>query len=282
MSCIPLVLNDYELTALLHEDVPFGDLTTSALAIDTCSGSVCFSARDDMVACGTEEAARLFELCGATVQLACYSGQTAPSGTILLTATGQAHALHRAWKTAQTVIEWCAGIATEAAHLITAARQGHPTVQVAATRKNRPGQRQLSVKAIHAGGALMHRCGLSETILIFHEHRVFLQQQAPEQVLCKLRQRCPEKKIVVEVNDHDEALRWAQADVLQLEKFSPAAVAEVATACKQHNPSLVIAVAGGVHTSNAHAYAQAGASLLVTSAPYLAPPRDVQVQFTIT
>ena len=36
----------------------------------------------------------------------------------------------------------------------------------------------------------------------------------------------------------------------------------------------------GVNAGNAGAYAAAGADLLVTSAPYWAKPRDVQVRFT--
>ncbi|MDU1803205.1 MAG: ModD protein, partial [Bradyrhizobium sp.] len=41
-----------------------------------------------------------------------------------------------------------------------------------------------------------------------------------------------------------------------------------------------IAAAGGVNAQNAAAYAAAGADLLVTSAPYLARPCDVQVRIT--
>jgi molybdenum transport protein len=39
----------------------------------------------------------------------------------------------------------------------------------------------------------------------------------------------------------------------------------------------VIAAAGGVNAGNARAYVEAGANVLVTSAPYLAPPCDVAV-----
>lgn len=38
-----------------------------------------------------------------------------------------------------------------------------------------------------------------------------------------------------------------------------------------------IAAAGGINAVNAEAYARAGARILVTSAPYSAPPRDVAV-----
>lgn len=38
------------------------------------------------------------------------------------------------------------------------------------------------------------------------------------------------------------------------------------------------AAAGGINAGNAAAYAQAGADVLVTSSPYVAKPRDVQVR----
>jgi hypothetical protein len=36
--------------------------------------------------------------------------------------------------------------------------------------------------------------------------------------------------------------------------------------------------AGGIHAGNVAAYARAGADIVVTSSPYLAKPRDVQVR----
>jgi molybdenum transport protein len=41
----------------------------------------------------------------------------------------------------------------------------------------------------------------------------------------------------------------------------------------------LLAVAGGIRADNAAEYVSAGADLLVTSAPYTAPPKDVQVIF---
>src|SRR4051812_38071943 len=77
----------------------------------------------------------------------------------------------------------------------------------------------------------------------------------------------------------DAALAYARAgaDVVQLEKFTPEATAQVvsAIASLSHRPLLV--AAGGVNATNAAAYATAGADVLATSAPYAAPPRDVQV-----
>jgi molybdenum transport protein len=42
----------------------------------------------------------------------------------------------------------------------------------------------------------------------------------------------------------------------------------------------LVAAAGGINAGNAAAYARAGADVVVTSAPYLARPRDVQVRIS--
>jgi len=127
----------------------------------------------------------------------------------------------------------------------------------------------------------MHRNGLSETLLVFAEHRLFLGQERPIETVARLRRQCPEKRVVVEVTSVEEALAWADADVLQLEKLPPDQVAEIATALADRSSDTVIAAAGGINADNAEAYARAGARLLVTTAPHLAPPRDVQVRFSL-
>jgi molybdenum transport protein len=156
-------------------------------------------------------------------------------------------------------------------------------VPVACTRKNVPGTKAISVKAVRAGGATMHRLGLSETLLVFHEHRLFL-NETPAATVARLRAAEPEKKVVVEVADVPEALCWASAgtDVLQLEKFTPQDVAACREALAEIGLRPLLAAAGGISASNAAAYVKAGAELLVTSAPYTAPPRDVQVDFQPT
>jgi molybdenum transport protein len=264
---------------LLAEDVPFGDLTTDALGIADAPGTIRFFARDPMTVCGVEEAVRMFQLCGADAAAHAASGDTAPPETLLLQASGPASALHRGWKSAQTLMEWCGGMASRAADIVAAARRGHPDALVACTRKNVPGNRRLAVKACKAGGAVMHRNGLSETLLVFAEHRQFLGDEPPAITLARLRRLCPEKRVVVEVATPEEALTWADADVLQLEKFTPAQVAGTVAALAERGSAAVVGAAGGVNAGNAEDYVRAGARLLVTTAPHLAPPRDVQVRF---
>lgn len=269
-----IVLSDSALDALLAQDVPYGDLTTDSLGIADQPARMSFAARAAMVLAGSEEAARLVEKAGGRVTRVSPSGASLEAGTVFLEADGPAGALHRAWKVAQTLTEYASGIASRARRIVDAA----PGVTVACTRKNFPGAKDLSVKAVIAGGAVMHRLGLSETLLVFPEHRAFL-PGPPEDWIAALRRKAPEKKIVVEAGSVEEAVALAKAgaDVIQLEKLPPEAAAAVIAATRALTPPPVVAPAGGVTEANAAAYAAAGCRLLVTSAPFFGPPADVKV-----
>jgi molybdenum transport protein len=280
---VATVATRFELEALLQDDVPHGDLTTDALGIGDIPGAMQFAARDPMVVALAEDAAALIELAGGRVELLATSGSVLEKGTPILRAHGPASALLRSWKVAQTLIEIWSGVATEAHAIVQAARAVTPLVAVACTRKNVPGVKRFAVAAVRAGGAVMHRLGLSETVLLFPEHRAFLGDRPLKDIVQQLRRSAPEKRLVIEVTSVDQAVAAAAAgfDVIQTEKFPPEQIAAlVARLSVADGTSVrpVIAAAGGINSVNAAAYAMAGADVLVTSAPYTARPRDVQVE----
>ena len=264
------------LDRLLAEDVPNGDLTTLALGIGGMPGVMEFRARCDMVVAGIEIAADMIRRVGADASTLVPSGSKAKAGTLLLTAKGPAAALHQSWKAAQTLTEILSGIATATRALVDAVEAVDANVRVACTRKTVPAARQLSMIAIRAGGAVPHRLGLSETILVFAEHRVFLPGVSLKEMAARLRREAPEKKLAIEVTSVAEARDAIEAgfDIIQLEKMTPADVASV-----NRGPSagVLLAAAGGVTPGNAGEYVRAGAGLIVSSWPYTAKPADVAV-----
>ncbi|MGO8910757.1 MAG: ModD protein [Bradyrhizobium sp.] len=278
---MPTLASRAELEELLADDVPYGDLTTDALGIGAVSGSMQFTARDAMVLALAEDAAAIIELAGCRVELFASSGTVLEQGSPILTAHGPASALLRSWKVAQTLIEIWSGVATDARAIVAAATAVAPNVAVACTRKNVPGTKRFAVAAVKAGGAVMHRLGLSETVLVFPEHRAFLGNEPFVGLVERLRRAAPEKRLVIEVTTLEAAIVAAAVgfDVIQAEKFTPdqiaLLVARVATTARSRP---VVAAAGGIHAGNVAAYAQAGADVVVTSSPYLARPRDVQVR----
>jgi molybdenum transport protein len=271
-----------QLERLLLDDAPHGDLTTEALGVADRPGLMRFVARDPMVAALTSETANILEIAGAQVALHVRDGQALSGGDEILSARGSASALLRGWKVAQTLIEIWSGVATSARAIVEAARAVAPEVCVACTRKNTPGVKEFAVAAVKAGGATMHRLGLSETILVFPEHRAFLPNESLTDLSARMRAAAPEKKLVIEVKSADEGVAAARAgfDVIQAEKFPPGDISALVAAMRDMASPPIIAATGGINASNARDYALAGARLLVTSAPYYAPPRDVSVRIS--
>lgn len=279
----PYTLPDAELERLLLDDAPCGDATTFALGIGERPGRLVMRARYDMTVCGSEEAVRMGELRGARAEgPVVASGGWLAAGERILTLRGTAASLHASWKTAQTLIEYLSGISSCAADILAEARRANPACGVACTRKNFPGTKAAAMKAVLCAGASPHRLGLSETLLVFAEHRAFLPGEAPADTVRRLRRQWPERPVVVEVSGEAEAMRWieAGADVIQLEKMPLETLARLRASLPERPGRPRLAAAGGITPANAHAHAAAGADVLVTSAPYFAPPRDVAVSLT--
>ena len=183
----PYRLPDPALEAILGEDTPEGDATTFALGIADRPGVLEYRARGPMTLCGSEEAARMGQLRDLIIAgPVAASGSVLDAGQLILRLEGRAAALHAVWKTSQTLMEYLSGIASATAAIVAAARRGNPAASVACTRKNFPGTKAAAIKAILCGGATPHRLSLSETLLVFAEHRVFL-DESPTATLARLR-----------------------------------------------------------------------------------------------
>lgn len=278
----PLRLPDSEIERLLDEDMRFGDLTTRALGMGDIPGRMTFTARQDLVFCGADEASRLLSRAGARVVFAARTGGHKSKGALLLEAEGSAAALHAGWKMAQTVMEWASGVTTLTYEIVAAARAVTPQIAVLCTRKSVPFTRQLSLKAVLAGGGEIHRLGLFDTIMLFPEHCAFLKSPVDlSAAIAMLRERVPERAVMVEVTSEADALAAAEAlaDVIQLEKFEPMAVRRLVEKIrKRPDGRPVIAAAGGINARNVADYARSGADTLITSAPFYAKPLDIQVR----
>ena len=274
-----LYFTQAELDRFIEEDLPYHDETTRALGIGSQPGELEFAAkRAGFVLCCVEEAARMAQSLGASAEVLRRSGSDVAPGEIFLRVRGEALVLHRLWKVVQTLMETASGIATRTRAMVDAAREANPAVCVATTRKALPGMRKLMFKAVLAGGGIIHRAGLSETLLVFEQHRVFLADEPLARSFARLHRASPEKKIMVEAEHLDEALAYAEAgaDVLQMEKLPPEALAEAVRVLRERYPRLVISATGGITAQNAAAYAACGVDLLVTSHPYHAPPVDIR------
>ncbi len=273
-------LPDREIERFIEEDVPYGDLTTSLLGIGAVRGEISFTSRENTVLCCTEEAARVLEKSGAGIFCCMESGTCIMPGVTFLKAQGPAANLHTAWKVALNLLEYGSGIATRTHAIVTKARQANPGIVVVTTRKSFPGTKKIAIKAIMAGGAMPHRLGLSETILVFGRHRSFLPgSQSFADTVSSLKKRAPEHKVIAEADSFDEALSFAcsGADVVQVDKMKPEILSELAERIHRESPGVAVSAAGGINADNASVYAATGIDIMVLSSVYFGKPSDIAV-----
>ena len=273
---------DSFIEGLAAEDLGIMDVTTEALGIGDAKGALeCFPKRRCVVA-GVEEAARVLGVCGARADALRESGSELEPGTVFLRAEGTAGGLHASYKAAQNIMEYSSGIATRCAAMVKNARLASRRVEVSVTRKHFPGTKQLSLKAALSGGASVHRLGLSDSILVFDQHRVFMGgNEGFAARVSEISRRFPEKKIAVEAGSPEEALLFAEAgaDVVQCERFEPGLLKLLVPKLREINPNIKILAAGGINADNAYDYAASGVDVLVTSWVYFGNPEDIKMRF---
>lgn len=267
-------LTYHELQAFITDDIPYLDLTTHLQEIKGKQAKLSIYTREDIILSSIEEAyiiAKLFDcrIENATLQ----SGVKLLSGHVLITIAGEYNAIHQAWRSIQIILEYSCKMATYAYEMLQAIRQVNPHCELLATRKSFPFAKRFCIKSIMVGGALPHRLGLSETILLFDHHRkVYSDTQTFYDSLVLLKTKAPEKKIVVESTTLDDAIMLMQhhADVLQLDKMELCDIQKIVEYRNAHYLSIKILVAGGIELHNAQQYAALGIDAIVTSKLYSA------------
>lgn len=233
------------------------------------------------IVAGVALAKKLLAKLELNAQVFLNDGELAEQGQTIIEVNGIGEQLHQAWKVVQLVLEWSCGIAQYMAEMVANAKAANPNAVVACTRKSIPNTRKLATNAVLIGGGHIHRQGLSETILLFSNHRHLCASPNDfSAMVATLKRNAPENKITVEADSLEEevpAILAAQPDIIQLDKFSLEEVKQVIEWAQQAQSPCQISVAGGVNKQNVAEYATLGINLFITSAPYYAMPEDIKV-----
>ena len=153
-----------------EEDMPNGDITTIATVNADAIAEGDFKAKADGVICGIEIARRSFELSGGGVEFTAFvsDGDYVNSGDVIAHVKGNARSILMGERTALNLMQRASGIATATRKAVMTV-EGY-TTRVTDTRKTMPGLRLLDKYAVRIGGAVNHRFGLSDGILIKDNH----------------------------------------------------------------------------------------------------------------
>lgn len=264
-------LNDSELLEYIREDLPYFDLTTHLLDIPTKQVTLSILTRDNILTACTEESARVAELLGCSVKSMVSSGVKLKPKDLLLELEGPHEAIHKAWRLCQILLEHSCGLATQANKMLTLAQAVNPECEIYVTRKSFPFSKRFMIRSLICGGVLPHRLGLSESILIFSQHRdLYKDENSFKEALQNIKKHSIEKKLTVEsetIEDAKELLHLG-VDVLQMDKCSIDVLEEIVAYKNTHFPHANILAAGGVNISNVVKYAKTGVNAIVTSSLY--------------
>jgi nicotinate-nucleotide pyrophosphorylase (carboxylating) len=154
----------------LREDVGEGDVTTLSTVDPTSRGRALITQKAPGVVFGLRAAELVFAQLDpqASSEQLVVEGSWREQGGPVLAVTGSAAALLTGERTALNFLGHLSGVATMAAR---ACREVEGTgARVLDTRKTTPGLRALEKQAVAAGGAVNHRFGLFDAILIKENH----------------------------------------------------------------------------------------------------------------
>lgn len=269
-----IYITDETIDKLIKEDTPYIDLTSMVLGVGDELGEIRFMSREDGVMACSEEVVRILEKLDIEVTKTLRSGEAIKAGESLIVGKGKASNLHIAWKVCQNILEYCCGMATRTKKLVDKATD----VSVVTTRKIFPGTKELSIKAILSGGAYPHRLGLSESVLIFEQHLNFyggIDKVAKN--MSDIKKKACEKKVVVEVENLEDALRLCEAGVdgLQFDKLEADELKNCVKELRKINKDILLIGAGGINEKNISEYAKTGIDAIATTAAYFGKPLDM-------
>lgn len=270
-----MYFSDESIDRFIKEDVPYLDLTTLILNLAGKKGKIKFICREEAIICGTEEVLRIFDKLNISSLNYLPSGSKVQPQTGVIEGEGKVEDLHMVWRASMNILEYASGIATRTNRMLNKARQANPKIEILATRKIFPGTKELSIKAVAAGGGLPHRLGLSETILVFKQHLNFI--GGIEGLINRTKDYTCDKKFLVEVETVEEALLLCQAgiDGIQFDKIPLDELKKVVELIRSKNDNITLLAAGGINENNAELYAVTGVNGLVTSSMYYGKPVDM-------
>ena len=153
----------------LAEDIQGGDITTRNIFLENKNATAEVFARETMILCGLDVFQAVFKKLDTNATFSSEKfndGDEIVAGEIIVKVECDVIALLEGERSALNVLQWLSGIAT-LSHKY--AKKAAP-VKILDTRKTTPGLRMFEKYAVACGGAINHRFGLYDEVLIKDNH----------------------------------------------------------------------------------------------------------------
>ncbi|MFQ4137764.1 carboxylating nicotinate-nucleotide diphosphorylase [Nodosilinea sp. PGN35] len=271
------------LQAWLREDVGRGDWTTAGLgALAQRPGQAVWVTRAPGVVAGLPLAQRLFQQLDAEVGFVPLidDGDPCAQNTTIAQISGSLAALLTGERVALNLVMRLSGIATATRQYVE--QLAHSPTQFVDTRKTTPGLRQFEKYASRVGGAVNHRMGLDDAVMIKDNH--IAAAGGIRAAVAQIRPAIP-YPMTVEVETSsleqvDEAIA-CPVDIIMLDNMSPEVMKTAVERIRQHRPAVKIEASGNVTLETLGAIAATGVDFISSSAPVTrAPWLDISMQMS--
>lgn len=265
----PILLLDDFLKAWLQEDIGRGDRTTqSLLTEDITTGKAQWIAKADGVIAGLPVAARVFQLLNEKVSFTplVKEGEYCQSGTAIAKIQGSLDALLMGERVALNLAMRLSGIASLTYKYVEQIAD-LPTNFVD-TRKTTPGLRVLEKYATQVGGAINHRMGLDDAVMIKDNH-IAAAGGIGKAISC-IRSRIP-YPLTIEVETENleqvkEAIEY-KADIIMLDNMSLELMHQAVHLIRHSDNRIKIEASGNINIDTIRAVAKTGVDYISSSAP---------------
>jgi nicotinate-nucleotide pyrophosphorylase (carboxylating) len=259
----------------LAEDFGWGDVTTEAVIDPDQKARAIILAKSRCVIAGLDVASEAFRQLdpGVTITVHRNDGALCEPGTIVAEYRGHSGALLTAERTALNFMQRLSGIATLTRQFVDAAAG---KIIVLDTRKTTPLLRVLEKYAVRAGGAVNHRSGLDDGILIKDNH--IRLAGGVVNAVSRMRKKTREMPTEVEaqsLQQVEEALE-AGADIILLDNLTTAEITAAVGKCRGR---VKTEISGGVTLPRIPELAATGADYVSVGAlTHSAPAADLSFE----
>lgn len=265
----PSLLLDPLLRSWLLEDLGRGDRTTQSISpINSKVGTAKWIAKETGIVAGLPIAARVFQLLDLQAEFSpeVREGEMCERGQTIAMLEGSFEALLSGERTALNLAMRLSGIATMTRKYVDLI-EDLPT-QLVDTRKTTPGLRLLEKYATQVGGAVNHRMGLDDAVMLKDNH--IAAAGGIGRAIAQVRAHIP-YPLTIEVETEnlemvEEALAY-RADIIMLDNMPLEMMRQAVKVIRQENARIKIEASGNVTLEKLRAIAETGVDYISSSAP---------------
>ena len=265
----PFIVLDPILEDWLREDIGRGDRSTSGLFPNGQSplGKAVWIAKADGVIAGLPIAARVFQLLEQSVNFVAIAqdGKPVKSGDLIAEINGSLATLLMGERVALNLVMRLSGIASATAEYVKAI--SGTKARLVDTRKTIPGMRLLEKYATFVGGAINHRYGLDDAVMLKDNH--IAAAGGITEAVQRVRGNIPfTTSIEVEtesINQVKEAMQL-NLDVIMLDNMPLSMMSEAIALIRQHSPQSKTEASGNITLDTIAQVAELGVDYISTSA----------------